>query len=233
MKAFLLAGGYGTRLRPVTDRIPKCLVPIRGAPLLAVWLELCHRHGIDRVLVNVARRHLDAMEMFLAQMPPSPTVTLVPEEEPRGSAGTVLANRSFVDPEESFYIIYADNLTNAPLSDMLAFHRRHSAPLTVGLFRPAQPEMCGIVELEDGGLIAGFDEKPQRPRGELANAGLYVARPSLFVEIPERAGVVDFGYDVLPRLTGRMYGYPIEEYFVDIGTHDGLARASTGWRGSH
>jgi mannose-1-phosphate guanylyltransferase len=156
-------------------------------------------------------------------------VLLVREDEPIGNAGTVRAHREFVSNDASFFILYADNLTDVALDGLAAFHAVHEAPLTMGLFHSPTPTASGIVTMDGDGLISMFEEKPPAPRGDLANAGIYVAGQSLFDYIPARGGVVDFGTDVLPRLVGRMYGCLVTEYLVDIGTPAALARASEQW----
>lgn len=229
MKAYLLAGGRGERLRPLTLSCPKCLVPINGEPLLGLWLDRCAQAGIAEVLLNVSH-HADMVREFLAGRRGAPHVELVVETEPQGTAGTVLANRWFVEGEESFWIIYADNLTDLSLRAMLDTHRRHEGVLTMALFRAPDPSAAGIVEALPDGRIVSFEEKPKRPRSDLASAGIYLARAGLFAEFPEAGGrILDFGFDVLPRLVGRMYGHVIDGFFADIGTLPSLARASAHW----
>ena len=228
MKAFLLAGGLGERLRPLTLRMPKCLVPINGVPLLEYWLNLCATHDVDEVLVNVSQ-HPEQVRDFLASRQLGPRVTLVVEDTPVGNAGTVLANRRFVAGESDFWIFYADNLTDVSLADMAATHRRHGGVLTMGLFRAPVPSAAGIVELDGTGKVLGFEEKPARPRSDLANAGIYLARAALMDRIPVRTGVVDFGHDVFPGLVGDLYGHVIPQFLADIGTPAGLAAASAAW----
>ena len=231
MKAFLLAGGRGERLRPLTLSCPKCLVPINGVPLLEIWLDHCSREGIAEVLVNVSH-HANVVRDYFAARSGPPSVTLVVEEEPQGTAGTVWANRWFVDGEESFWVLYADNLTGVSLPCMLATHRRHTGPLTMGLFHAPVPSAAGIVQMDGTGRIVAFEEKPARPAGDLANAGIYLVRSGVFSEVrgPSTAGqVLDFGFHVLPALVGRMYGHVIEEFFIDIGTPEALERASAEW----
>jgi mannose-1-phosphate guanylyltransferase len=228
MKAFLLAGGLGERLRPLTDRMPKCLAPINGEPLLAIWLDLCARHGVDEVLINVCR-HADVLQRFLEQRTWNLRLRVVHEANPVGSAGTVLANREFVAGDDDFFILYTDNLTDVALDQLAAFHRSHDGPLTIGLFRTPSPRASGIVDLGDGGLITGFEEKPAAPTSDLANAGIYVARQSLFADIPARGEVVDFARDVFPRLVNRMRGFIIEDFLMDIGNPAALAEAARLW----
>nr|MCU0257049.1 sugar phosphate nucleotidyltransferase [Vicinamibacterales bacterium] len=88
---------------------------------------------------------------------------------------------------------------------------------------------AGIVELDAGGRVVGFEEKPAHPRGDLANAGVYLARRGLLDRIPHREGIVDFGHDVLPALAGEIHGHVIEQFIADIGTPTALAAASDAW----
>ena len=139
MKAFLLAGGLGERLRPLTDRVPKCLVPINGVPLLEIWLDLLRassdRSGPDQRLAP--RRH--GRRVLCVDRNWNLDVRLVRETSPLGNAGTVLANRDFVRGEDSFFIFYADNLVDASFAKLLAFHRRIQGALSMALFRTAVP----------------------------------------------------------------------------------------------
>ena len=228
MKAFLLAGGLGERLRPLTDHVPKCLVPINGVPLLAIWLDLCNRSGIDSALINISR-HSEQVERFLNSGDVPIDVQIVREKEPVGNAGTVLANRDFVRGEDNFYILYADNLTDASLPRLLAFHLAHNGPLSMGLFRTTTPMSSGIVELAQDGRVRSFQEKPAQPAGNLANAGIYVARQTLFDAIPNDRPIVDFGRDVFPRLIGQLYGQLVAGYLLDIGTPVALAKGCNDW----
>jgi len=232
VKAYLLAGGRGERLRPLTLDIPKCLVLIDGSPLLGLWLDLCRRQGITEVLVNVSH-HEDQVRAFLDTRTGGPRVTLVTEPEPMGSARTVLQQRHFVQGEESFWIFYADNLTDVRLAPMAATHRAHDGVLTMGLFHAPNPRAAGIVQLDAQGMVTAFHEKPEHPQGDLANAGIYLARQPLFDHIPTTASVVDFGHDVLPTLVGRMAGHVIDDFLVDIGTPAALERASRAWHERH
>jgi mannose-1-phosphate guanylyltransferase len=233
VKAYLLAGGRGERLRPMTLATPKCLVPIEGTPLLAIWLDLCEQQGVTDVLLNISHHH-EQVRSFLAARSGGPRVTLVVEDEPVGSACTVREHRDFVRGAERFWIFYADNLTDLRLASMLAADARHEdVVMTVGLFRAPDPRAAGIVQLDRDGRVVAFDEKPAKPRGDLANAGVYLARPSLFAHIPDRRGIVDFGHDVLPHLAGRMAGHVIGELLIDVGTPAALDRACQLWRGRH
>jgi len=219
MKAIILAAGLGTRLRPITDTIPKCLVPINGVPLLELWLRECERAGVEAVLVNT--HHLaERVEKFVASRRGVP-VTLAYEPELLGSAGTLAANWNFVDGGKSFLVVYADNLTTFRLADLIAFHQTHERIASMALFRSPNPSACGVVELDGDGLVTGFWEKPEKPPGNLVNAGLYVFRPEVRRYLPTEvpAGLpADIGRSLMPALVGHAKGLPIGGYFIDIGT---------------
>jgi mannose-1-phosphate guanylyltransferase len=229
MKAYLLAAGLGTRLRPLTDNISKCLVPICGEPLLAIWFRLLYAHGIEAVLINVHHLAEQVAAFARAHAPQGLQVTVVHEAVLLGSAGTVLANRAFVANEREFFVLYADNLTNVDLSAIAAFHRARQANFTMGLWHAPEPRACGIAELDGDARIVSFIEKPAEPRSDLANAGIYIATQAVFDDIPAQPLPVDFGLHVLPRLVGRMHGVAINGYLLDIGNHERLARAEREW----
>ena len=222
MKAIILAAGLGTRLRPITATTPKCLVPINGVPLLELWLRECERAGVEAVLVNT--HHLaERVQEFVAARRGIP-VTLAHEPTLLGSAGTLAANWDFVAGDDSFLVVYGDNLTTFSLAELTAFHNRHGRIASVGLFRSPNPSACGVVEVDGTGLITGFWEKPANPPGNLVNAGLYVFRREVRAYLP--AGFpADVGHGLLPALVGRAMGLPIRDYFVDIGTLENYYRA--------
>ena len=228
MKAFLLAAGQGTRLRPHTEGTPKCLLPVRGVPMLEIWLALCRRCGISDVLVNT-HAHAAAVRDFMTQWRNGIRVTVVEEPELYGSAGTLLANRKWVQGEEKFWVFYADVLTNADLAAMSKFHDGVFAA-TLGLYSVPDPQRCGIATLDENSTIVSFVEKPATPSGNLAFAGLMLATPELLDAIPQKRGA-DIAFDVLPRLLGRMRGYRIPEYVLDIGTLENYDLAQKSWPG--
>ena len=230
MKAFLLAAGFGTRLKPITDAIPKCLVPIKGKPLLYYWLKLCDKYKIQEVLINL--HYLPGVVInFLKENRFAVTVRTVYEEELRGSGGTIFHNKDFVRDEESFFIFYADNLTNVNLGKMGSFHKKHNEPLTIGLFKAEFPKECGIVELDKDGMVISFAEKPEKPKSNMANAGIYLARQEIFSFFPQEKKKIDFGFDILPKLVKRMFGFVISEYLIDIGTKEKYIKAQKEWKG--
>jgi mannose-1-phosphate guanylyltransferase len=233
VKAFLLAAGEGRRLRPLTDTIPKCLVPIRGTPLLALWLALLERHGVTEVLLNLHHAHERVTE-FLATHRTPIRVETVHEARLLGSAGTVAANRRFVDRERRFLIVYADNLTNVDLTKMISFHDRRSDSVTMGVVPTDKPSEKGTVVVGADGRVVEFAEKALRPRSNLANAGIYVAGQDLFSYLPSSIAegeALDFGHHVFPRMTPDLGAYEIKDFLMDIGTPKSYAAGQTAWPG--
>jgi mannose-1-phosphate guanylyltransferase len=229
MKAFLLAAGLGTRLRPITDRTPKCLLTVQDRPMLDVWLDALAQAGVTEVLLN-AHHLADQVQAHLAARGGSPAVHLVVEPELLGSAGTLRANKDFVAGEDMFLAINADNLTDFDLGVLIDAHRAGGSIATLSLFRAADPTQVGVVEV-DAGLVVGFEEKPKHPRGDLANAGMYAFTPAVLDEIigPDPR---DIGFHLLPRLIGRAQAVALNgSYFLDIGTVDALRRARDDWKG--
>jgi mannose-1-phosphate guanylyltransferase len=229
MKAFLLAAGEGTRLRPITNDIPKCLVPIQGQPLLGIWLDLCLRAGIDEVLVNV-HAHAAAVRRYVSQLAGGARVYLYEEEMLLGSAGTIAANRSWVEEEAQFWIFYADVLTNMDLRKMLEFHQESPTAATLGVYEVANPSQCGIVEADDRHVIRNFIEKPENPASNLAFSGVMIGTPELLRALPS-SSFSDLSFDVFPRLIGRMRAYVSSEFLIDIGNLANYGLAQETWPG--
>jgi mannose-1-phosphate guanylyltransferase len=229
MKAFLLAAGQGTRLRPLTDTMPKCLVPIRGVPMLGIWLQLCEHFGIGEVLVNL-HHHAEAVAEYLAKLESPVHVHLSSEPVLLGSAGTLRANRRWVQGEDRFWIFYADVLTAADLARILALHDSRKPAATLGLYQVPDPRRCGVITFDGDGVVRDFVEKPDLPASNWAFAGIMIGTPTLLDAIPP-SQPADLGFDVLPRLVGRMLACPLPEYLVDIGTMENYHAAQSNWPG--
>jgi mannose-1-phosphate guanylyltransferase len=223
-KAFLLAAGLGTRLRPLTDTIPKCLVPICDKPLLAWWIDLMEKHGIQEVLINL--HHLSEQVIaFIESYPTKIKFHFFYEKKLLGSAGTLRENKEFVKNENSFFILYADNLTNYDLTLFSKFHEKNKQPLSMALFKTDNPKICGIAGLDKNNIVTSFEEKPLFPKSNLANAGLYIAKPEVIDLIPNLE-ITDIGFNLLPQLVGKMAGWESDDFLMDIGTFENLNKAN-------
>lgn len=225
VKAILLAAGLGTRLRPLTNTTPKCLVPIGGRPLLDYWIDRLVEAGVREARLNT-HALAEQVRDYIAGVNRAGRLRLAESYEPEllGSAGTIAANASLADDADEIIIIYADNFSDVDLRQVLASHRGHDDPFTMLLFHAPAPRACGIAELDGRGRIVSFVEKPREPRGDLANAGVYVVDADAYREIAGM-GAFDLGFEVLPRFVGRMRGWAWGGYHLDIGTVAALERA--------
>ncbi len=230
-RALLLASGLGTRLRPLTETVPKCLIPVAGKPMLDYWCDALEAAGISEALLNTHHLH-DQVRNWIIQTNATRSVQIIEAYEPTllGSAGTVAANREWADGIDEIVVIYADNLSDIDLAAFVAFHRAHSDPMTMALFRTPYPKKCGIATLDADARVTAFIEKPDHPESDLANAGLYVLSSEAWHEIVDM-GAFDFGFDVIPKFVGRMRGYAHPGYHRDIGTHESLAQAEIDVKG--
>jgi mannose-1-phosphate guanylyltransferase len=219
VKAFLLAAGVGSRLGALTANTPKCLLPIGGRPLLDYWFDTFTRAGVTDVLINL-HHHADVVREYLKTKEATHRIRTLHEPTLLGSAGTLRAARDFVDGDECFYIIYADNYAEVDLTRLMDFHLSKRNPvITLVAYPTDEPHRCGILELDADDKVISFEEKPAHPKSNFANAGIHVANTRLFDYIPDITPV-DIGFNVLPGLVGNMYGYVTEEYIQDIGTPD-------------
>lgn len=228
MKSFLLAAGLGTRLRPLTDHVPKCLVPVGGRPLLDIWLDHFEATGVDEVLVNL--HHLPQQVIdHLAARSGGPRVRTSHEARLLGSAGTLAAGRDFVGTDDVFLAVNGDNLTDFDLRRLTdALRAAPDALAAVAVFHAPRPEACGILEVS-GGVMTSFEEKPAHPRSDLANGGLYAFRRSALDLVPE-GRPADIGTQLLPRLVGRAVTVPVDgSLLIDIGTPEAVRMAEAEW----
>jgi mannose-1-phosphate guanylyltransferase len=233
LRALLLAAGLGTRLRPLTDSIPKCLVPIHGRPLLDYWLEMLTEAGVTPILVNL-HYFADRVREYIAGSGYQNDALAVYEEDLLGTAGTLLKNRDFFG-EEPIMLVHADNFSSFDVSLFIARHKARPAGcvITMMTFSTPTPESCGIVELDGDGIVQRFHEKVASPPGDLANGAVYILEPEI---IDFLAGlsreVIDFSTEVLPHYLGRIYTFHNNTYHRDIGTMESYKKALGEYRRS-
>jgi len=228
MRTILLAAGYGTRLRPLTLKIPKCLVPIKGEPLLGIWLKHLKKTNNGPFLINT-HYLADQVKNFIENSEYRDDVTLVYEKELQGTAGTVINNISFYEKQDGL-LIHADNYC---LPDIAEFEKAHKIRpteclMTMMTFRTNNPTECGIVEVNKRGVIVGFHEKTKNPPGNLANGAIYILSAKLLEILETKKNKVnDFSTEVLNKLVGKIYNYEISDSLIDIGTMKAYTKANT------
>lgn len=219
MKAMILAGGVGSRLRPMTCACPKPMVPVLDRPVMEYAVRLLKKHGVEQIGVTVCylpeqiRSHFGAGERFGVQM------RYFPETQPLGTAGGVKQAQNFLD--ETFFVLSGDGLTDCDLSAALRFHREKKAMATIVLKSAGTPTEYGVAVTRPDGRIRSFLEKPDWSDvlSDRVNTGIYILEPEALRMAPE--GVpVDFSRDLFPRLMQAglgVYGYTMQGYWCDIG----------------
>ncbi len=228
MRAILLAAGFGTRLRPLTNTMPKCLVPIHGQPLLGIWLERLTQAGIGPFLVNT-HYLADQVEQFIATSPYRDQVTLVHEPTLLGTAGTLMANLDFFQGEDGL-LIHADNYCLADFREFMEAHsqRPPQCLITIMAFRTPTPSSCGILELDDQGVVVGFHEKVANPPGNLASGAIYLLSSEFLAMARCQFTMVnDFSTGVVPALIGKIFSHETQSMFIDIGTVEMYRKANS------
>ena len=219
MKAMLLSAGLGLRLRPITDQIPKCLVPIKGVPLLQIWLESLNKANIGPFLVNTHYLS-EQVEDFIEQGGFKSQVTLVHEPQLLGTAGTLRFNLDFFNDQDGFFA-HADNYCLADFDEFLTVHKNRpkGCLLTMMVFETNEPEKCGIVELDNQGVVLNFYEKVLNPPGNLANGAIYLLSSEFLKTFKNQfKNAKDFSLDVIPHFMGKIFTYKTTTKIVDIGT---------------
>jgi len=219
MKALLLAAGLGTRLRPITNTIPKCLVPINNKPLLQYWLDNLSNIGINDFLINTSYLPNQVKE-YVSSSKYKDNITLVHEEELLNTGGTILKNKNFFN-NETFMLVHADNLSFCDFNKFIQSHKNRPSgcEITMMLFQTDQPKNCGIVELDKNNIVQKFHEKVENPPSNLANGAVYICEASIFnfLESLDKKDI-DFSNDVLPKFLGKINTYLNNTYHRDIGT---------------
>ena len=227
MRTILLAAGFGKRLLPVTKNIPKCLVPIKGTPLLEIWLTRLVASNLGPFLINT--HYLSRqVESYIIGSRHSNKVTIVNEPVLLGTAGTLIKNLDFFQGEDGL-LIHSDNYCMGDLSAFVEAHqnRPEECLLTMMTFRTNDPSSCGIVELNQQGVVTNFHEKETNPPGNLANGAVYILSAELIEMIKkELVDAKDFSTEILNHLIGRIFTYETQELFIDIGTPETYKKAN-------
>lgn len=228
MKALILAGGFGTRLRPLTYTRPKHLLPIANVPHIEHVFDLLQRHGVDDVVLLTSYL-AEAFETSIEHATQRGlSVAVAREEEPLGTAGA-LKNAQELVGDGTFLAFNGDVLTDVDLDAIVAWHGERGAEATIVLTPVDDPSAYGVVPTEPDGRVLGFIEKP--PPGEaptnLINAGVYVCEPRLLDRIPDgRAFSAE--HELFPAVVenGTMYARGADAYWMDIGTPEKYLQAN-------
>jgi mannose-1-phosphate guanylyltransferase/phosphomannomutase len=228
VKAVVMAGGEGTRLRPLTSNQPKPMVPIVGKPCMEHILELLKKHGLEDVIVTVAFMPQAIRSYFGSGDSLGMSIEYSVEESPLGTAGSVRLASDRLD--ETFLVISGDALCDVDLSALVAFHKERGAAVTIGLKSVENPLEFGIVVTDEEGRVERFLEKPSWGQvfSDTINTGIYVMEPEVLKHVPADRPY-DFSKELFPYLLemGRpIYGHVMDGYWQDIGNLDQFRQAN-------
>ncbi len=227
IKSLLLSAGLGTRLRPLTFKIPKCLVEINNKPIMEYWFDNLENINVDTVLVNTHFLKSKVDKFIKNESKRRFKLITTYEENLLGTAGTLISNHK-IFMNSTCILIHADNFTTFNLKYLVDAHykRPGNCLITMLTFITKTPETCGIVEVDSLGVVQSFSEKSSNPPGNLANGAVYVFDND-FLEwlIKNHSKAFDFSNDVIPNLIGKIYTYQTNQPFIDIGTKSTLEEA--------
>ena len=228
-KALLLAAGLGTRLKPLTNNIPKCLVRLGGEPILGIWLNNLSKAGCQSALINT--HYLSNQVEDYLKKKDFGNMEIITSYEPKllGTAGTLIKNSNFFLGGNSMFI-HADNFTNTNLQEFMHFHVSTTIPkkklLTMMTYKTDNPRSCGIVKVNNEGIVEKFYEKEKDEHGNIANAAVYCFDDNLIKYLLlKNKNFYDFSKDVIPNLLGEIQTYHTNSPLIDIGTLESLKKA--------
>jgi len=220
MKAIIIAGGFGTRLRPLTYKTPKAMVPVVNVPFVLHQVALLKKYGIKEIILNLHYLSENIKKVFEDEVRHGIKIYYSLEESPLGTAGAVKNAEQFFD-SDPMLVINGDILTDMDLKKLLDFHKKKKARATITLTRVEDPTTYGLVLTKDDGKIEQFIEKPswERVTTNTINAGIYVIDPKVFDDVPSGKGY-SFERELFPGLLEKgelVYSYESPSYWIDIG----------------
>ncbi|XP_021965159.1 mannose-1-phosphate guanyltransferase beta isoform X2 [Folsomia candida] len=219
MKALILVGGYGTRLRPLTLFRPKPLVEFANKPILVHQLDALVAAGVTQVVLAVSYRAQE-MEQELSSYAEKVGITLIfsHETEPLGTAGPLALAREILSSNpEPFFVLNADITCEFPFKEMVQFHKGHGKEGTIVVTRVEEPSKYGVVVCAEDGMIQRFVEKPQEFVSNKINAGMYIFNPSILDRIEVKPTSIE--KEIFPAMadSGNLYAFELQGYWMDIG----------------
>ncbi len=227
-KAVLLVGGKGTRLRPLTDKIPKALLRVQGKTITEHIFDLLKKYGVRDVILCVGHLKEKITDCFGDGSRFGMNITYVEESRPLGTAGPLKLARKHL--KESFIVSNGDELKNINIPRMFRLHKRKNALATIALTTVEKPSDYGVARL-DGSRILEFSEKPTSPPSNLISAGFYIMEPQVIDMIPNGFAMLE--KDVFPKIAamGRLRGFPFAGQWFDIGSMERYKIAGKKWNG--
>jgi len=230
MKAIILAGGKGTRLRPLTYKIPKALIPVQGKTLTEHVIGVLKKLDIDEIILSISYMADKIKEYFGNGSKFNLKVSYAVEKEPMGTAGPLIMLPKI---KETFVMVNGDNLFNLDFKKMLELHKKNKATATIALTEIGDTTHYGVARLE-GDKILEFIEKPKKEEasGRYINSGYYILEPDVF-DIIKGKGFAMMEKDIFPKLAkeGKLFGYRDNGQWFDTGTLENYERVKKEWKG--
>ena len=227
LKALILAAGFGKRLKPYTNKIPKCLTKIGSEPILGYWLDNLNKLGCESVLVNTHYKSKKVIDFISSLEFKKMKINTTYEKNLLGTAGTLLANLNYFANSE-IILMHADNFSFVNLKNLVKAHKYRSKGtlLTMLTFNTNNPSSCGIICKDDYGVMTSFHEKVNDPPGNCANGAIYIlSRDFINWLVKNKSNAIDFSKDVLPHLNGLVQTWHTDLSYIDIGTPQSLFEA--------
>lgn len=229
---FILAGGRGTRLKPITDEIPKPLIPIHGKPVMEHTLDLFKKYGITNVLISIGYKGEQIKQYFGDGKNFGVSIRYVEEQTPLGTAGPLRLAQTYLT--DTFIMCNADELKNVDIQEMYLFHKENKALGTIALTTVDDPSSYGVAKLQ-GSKILEFIEKPKKEEApsNLINSGLYILEPEITLAVPLGNDPASIERDVFPKIAQeqKLFGYPFSGQWFDTGTLERYEKALKEWKG--
>jgi mannose-1-phosphate guanylyltransferase len=221
MKAIILVGGEGTRLRPLTYITPKAMMPILNIPFIYHVVNYLKRHGVDTVVLSMGYKPDPIQKYFESNKPRGVDIIYNIESIPLGTAGAVKFAQKYIEPGETFYVLNGDIFTDMNLTEMRKLHQERGAKVSIALTAVEDPSMFGVVEIDNNNRILRFVEKPKKEEApsNLINAGIYLMNSLVLDMIPENRFFM-FEHSVFPQLVAAnepVFGYISGSYWIDMG----------------
>lgn len=237
MKAIIVAGGYGKRLRPLTDSVPKPMIKLAGKPILEHTIELLKNNGVTSIIIALCYLPNVITEYFGdgTRLGVNISYTFEDPETPLGTAGAINPAREFISPSESFIVTYADVLRVLDIKQMIEAHEKNKSIVTMNVYKHRKHNFKSEATFDENHELTQFTEREKVGTLEdgfvWSNGSFYICTPEIFDHI-YRGERMDFAKDIFPKLLSlgkKISVFPTDGYFIDIGTMETLAEAEKGF----
>ncbi|OGG40723.1 hypothetical protein A3A21_01890 [Candidatus Jorgensenbacteria bacterium RIFCSPLOWO2_01_FULL_45_25b] len=232
MKAVILAGGFGTRLRPITYEIPKPLVPVKKKPIIGHLIDFFHKHNVEKIGILAGKMHKDDFEKWRSvwkEEMPNEKIEIFYEETPRGTFGGMELLKDWIG-NEPFVLTNGDELKDFDLKSLQEFHAEHGGVGTIWMVEVPNAHEYGVPVMSGHNIIE-FLEKPENPPSNFINSGLYIFSPEIFNYADFSKEQISTEREIFPRLAveGKLYGHKIEGRWYDCGNLERWEKAIKEW----